>query len=190
MSGVRHARQALALDDERRTFHPNVWHRDPRPGAAASDDALETLEQVWFAGAHSNVGGGYPKDGLAYVTLDWMMGELEHLYRGDIALLGGARRQVREAANSFDRLYDPRKGPAALYRYSPRRPVWFHEGVDDIYDRFFKTPAAEPPSDGIAIHASVWDRVERGSQAYAPLFLPTTARVVHTKGPGSAPDAL
>ncbi len=85
LSGVEHARHAISLDDERRTFHPNVWHL---PGgklpktvnvqnqAPTAPTKPANIRQVWFAGAHSNVGGGYPKDHLAYVTLDWMIGEL------------------------------------------------------------------------------------------------------------------
>jgi hypothetical protein len=30
------------------------------------------VEQVWFAGAHSNVGGGYERTGLSGYALDWM----------------------------------------------------------------------------------------------------------------------
>ena len=33
------------------------------------------LRQVWFAGAHSDVGGGYPDDGLSLVPLCWMIDE-------------------------------------------------------------------------------------------------------------------
>ena len=29
------------------------------------------MEQVWFAGVHSNIGGGYPKQGMSLVPLDW-----------------------------------------------------------------------------------------------------------------------
>ena len=38
---VKYGYQALAIDDERRSFHPNVW--EPREG----------IEQIWFAGVHS-----------------------------------------------------------------------------------------------------------------------------------------
>ena len=38
---------------------------------------IHRVEQVWFTGVHSNVGGGYPKQGLSLVTLDWMMERAE-----------------------------------------------------------------------------------------------------------------
>ena len=72
------------------------------------------MEQVWFAGAHSNVGGGYRQAGLSDLALIWMiarLGELTRLefdndyiqthfwpcaacslYRSNRGLLGGFRR--------------------------------------------------------------------------------------------------
>jgi uncharacterized protein (DUF2235 family) len=55
---VECAYHALSLDDERRTFHPVLWDESD-----AGDRAR--LQQVWFPGVHANIGGGYPKDGLA-----------------------------------------------------------------------------------------------------------------------------
>ena len=64
---VQAARQALALDDQRDTFHPLIWNE--------TDEGTGRIQQVWFAGMHSDVGGGYPDDALAYVSLEWMMKE-------------------------------------------------------------------------------------------------------------------
>ena len=33
------------------------------------------LEQVWFPGVHSDVGGGYPASGLADAAFLWMVGK-------------------------------------------------------------------------------------------------------------------
>ncbi len=65
---VLHARQALAVDEARYDFRPEVWT------AGASH---QTLEQRWFAGVHSNVGGGYVDDGLANLAFRWILGEAE-----------------------------------------------------------------------------------------------------------------
>lgn len=62
---VDHARQALAIDEKRYDFLPEVWQSPSFDG--------QTLEQQWFAGVHSNVGGGYANDGLANITLHWMV---------------------------------------------------------------------------------------------------------------------
>jgi uncharacterized protein (DUF2235 family) len=63
-SKVERAYQALAIDERRRPFVPSLWHRK------RGDDNV--LEQVWFAGVHSDVGGGYPDCALADVALWWM----------------------------------------------------------------------------------------------------------------------
>ena len=63
-SWVDAAFQALAIDEERSSFGPALWTSDPR--------ADQHVEQVWFAGVHSDVGGGYPDPALAEIALLWM----------------------------------------------------------------------------------------------------------------------
>ncbi|MGN6160613.1 MAG: DUF2235 domain-containing protein [Marmoricola sp.] len=65
------ARQALAIDETRMKFEPTFWE--------APDDTAPTedprVKQVWFEGAHSDVGGGYPETGLSDTALLWMARE-------------------------------------------------------------------------------------------------------------------
>lgn len=63
-SCVARARQALAVDEHRFDFRPEVWR-----GALSG----QKVEQRWFAGVHSNVGGGYVHDGLANITFRWIL---------------------------------------------------------------------------------------------------------------------
>ena len=59
---------ALALDEQRRAFEPTFWTRTVNNSEAAKAGAgrpIDQVEQRWFAGAHANVGGGYPSDILA-----------------------------------------------------------------------------------------------------------------------------
>src|ERR1700682_1961876 len=68
---IKKARHALAIDDERATFHPVLWDEtgsNAQPSGASRITKDEQLLQVWFAGVHSNVGGGYPDDSLANVS--------------------------------------------------------------------------------------------------------------------------
>ena len=88
---VRHACHALSIDDERMSFRPVLWdERELEDGRVegASDgleeegndsdgDPRQVIEQVWFAGVHSDVGGGYPRNELARVTFDWMIAKVE-----------------------------------------------------------------------------------------------------------------
>jgi len=67
---VLKAYQAVAIDERRKEFPPTLWTSQPAPG--------QTLEQIWFTGAHSDVGGGYGPDpgtqtALSDITLSWMM---------------------------------------------------------------------------------------------------------------------
>ena len=58
------ARQALAIDERRTDFRPEIW-RDAQAG--------QSLEQRWFPGVHTSIGGGYADDGLANGALRWMI---------------------------------------------------------------------------------------------------------------------
>jgi uncharacterized protein (DUF2235 family) len=60
---VRSAYHALAIDEHRADFKPCAW----------DGPNSEDRQQVWFAGAHSDVGGGYPDAGLSDCALAWMM---------------------------------------------------------------------------------------------------------------------
>ena len=60
---VTHAYHALALDEERRAFLPELWKPAP----------FQRSHQVWFSGVHTDVGGGYLENGLSEVTLSWML---------------------------------------------------------------------------------------------------------------------
>jgi uncharacterized protein (DUF2235 family) len=69
---VKHGYHALAIDEKRGQFPATLWEG---PLAAG-----QTVEQVWFTGAHSDVGGGEPSDGpgttaLSDITFSWMMGK-------------------------------------------------------------------------------------------------------------------
>lgn len=141
---IRSAFQALALDDERRIFHPKVWDR-PK---ASGERPKQIVQQVWFAGAHANVGGGYPKDSLSLIPLLWMMYRAHD--RG-LRFLESKWVTFREAADPHGRLYDSRAGFAAFYQYA-RRNVHCRE---------------QDP----AVHSSVFERVERGTDQYAPKAL-------------------
>ncbi|KAI4251938.1 MAG: hypothetical protein LQ352_004565 [Teloschistes flavicans] len=67
---IENAYQALALDENRTAFAPAVWEKPV--------DNMTNLRQVWFPGVHSNVGGGsYEDQGMANISLAWMMSQLE-----------------------------------------------------------------------------------------------------------------
>src|SRR5262249_2882504 len=72
-SSIIHIRHAMAIDERRACFAANPFF---------PPEALQAnCKQVWFAGVHADVGGGYPENDatLAKVSLAWMMREAEAL---------------------------------------------------------------------------------------------------------------
>jgi uncharacterized protein (DUF2235 family) len=66
---VAHAYHAVSIDERRAQFKPTLWtNADGTP--RANDNQVE---QVWFPGAHSDVGGGYQECELSDIALSWMM---------------------------------------------------------------------------------------------------------------------
>lgn len=162
---VDRACHALSLDDERPTFRPVLWNERPK-----DDDGVERavdekqLTQVWFAGVHANVGGGYPDDGLSQVTMQWMMDEAQ---RQGLWVYDEARRDVDNRANPHGKQYDSRTGVAAYYRYGPR-------SVDDLCsDADHGVKILKPK-----VHISAANRIKAWEVAYAPVSFPTDYVVV------------
>lgn len=61
---VENAFHAIAVDEHRENYSPTLWVPKAKPN--------QVLEQVWFIGAHSDVGGGYPERELADIALAWV----------------------------------------------------------------------------------------------------------------------
>lgn len=62
---VQHARHAVSIDENRIDFEPTLW----------SDKPGMDLQQVWFSGVHSDIGGGYEERGLSDCAAQWMIRE-------------------------------------------------------------------------------------------------------------------
>ena len=71
---VMHARHAVAIDELRASFAPTLWRDDKRKPLTIIGGE-QTVKQIWFPGAHSDVGGGYSEKGLSDGALQWMMDE-------------------------------------------------------------------------------------------------------------------
>jgi uncharacterized protein (DUF2235 family) len=77
---VKVFRHAIAIDEQRRMFRVNRWVEPQvfKPNPFGSETPQD-IKQVWFAGSHSDVGGGYPEEesGLAKFPLAWLIQEAE-----------------------------------------------------------------------------------------------------------------
>jgi uncharacterized protein (DUF2235 family) len=180
---VMRACHALSIDDERTTFRPVLWTELKKDGSNVNQPAEHTHEermsQVWFAGVHSNVGGGYPDDSLAQVSLIWI---LKEACRCGLTLKSipdaepDALRFVRSASDADGRLYDSRRGLASYYRYGPRNIPELCNCVDT------KRPDHSVRIVQPKIHCSVFEKIKRGAHPYAPIGLPSDYAVVTEDG--------
>ena len=133
---VANGYHALAIDEVRRDFAPCLWDGRAIDG--------QTIEQVWFAGVHADIGGWYDERGLSNVTLHWMLEKAGSL---------GLRLKQ-------DKLAEHAPNP--------------HDVAHESYDGFWKLRGREtrriPPR--ARIHASVFERMERSANQYHPANLP------------------
>ena len=182
---VKRARHALSLDDERNTFHPRLWNEEPQDGhpevgvpggnRATKHIDEERISQVWFAGVHSNVGGGYPDDSLSHVSLEWIMSEANKPRLDNGKLVPGIRFSqkswdaLRALGDENGPIYDSRHGLAGYYRYNPRR-------IEKL------TSTKEVTVKRCKVHQSVLRRIKIGQDGYAPFVLPPGFAVMGIDG--------
>jgi Uncharacterized alpha/beta hydrolase domain (DUF2235) len=143
--------QALSIDDARAEFEPRLWEDNPN------------VEQVWFSGVHCNVGGGYPKQGMSLVTLDWMM---QKASERNLRILTEDRNRYWEHGSIDDKLYDSRAGLGVFYRWKPR----------NMQRLFEEQKAGSQPK----VHLSVFERIAHGTDGYAPGTLAPDLQVAYT----------
>lgn len=157
---VQTARQAFAIDDERRTFFPIRWNENPAD-IEESGGLPPRLRQVWFAGSHSNVGGGYPDDRVSHLPLCWMIGEAA---RCGLTFKPNVVADYWDYASESGRVYDSRSGAGITYRYHPRSAEELMGGVKPLID------------------SSVIMRLKRGNDRYAPIAVPAKIEVLTPYG--------
>ena len=166
---IRHARHALAIDEKRKPFRPTLW-TDP-----VRED--QTLEQRWFPGVHSNIGGGYQRDGLANGALHWMADEatkvrldldreflkpyrkfwaheLRDSYRHVYRVMGAEPRPIGTAGNNSETL-----DPSVYYRWCNPDAVLERERETSPWrppelDQYFTSRGIDPVQQLASIRAS------------------------------------
>jgi len=105
---VPYGYQALAIDDQRRTFHPTLWSEENVPSG-------QTIEQLWFAGMHSDVGGGYPEHQLSDIALEWI---IEKAIACGMTFVPNWKSEI--AARYDGMMHNSRSGWKRLYRRKVR----------------------------------------------------------------------
>jgi uncharacterized protein (DUF2235 family) len=199
---VRVFRQAIALDERRRMFRLHPWaepqsFRHNRFSAKHNQEPQDS-KQVWFAGVHADIGGGYPESesGLSKFPLLWMIDEA--VSHG----LAVSQQAVNQLAWGIQRHGSPFTyvGPDVLREpHQSMTPVWRSLEWLPKSDRYkewaalrsfggYYLPNCEPRCvpEGAFIHESVTKRVEADG-TYRPINLPRSYQIVSMS---SGPPAL
>jgi hypothetical protein len=148
-STVQNAYHALSIDDRRKLFEPTLWEKSK--AVQVNDTHPQRLEQRWFAGVHSNVGGSYRDSGLSNKALQWLMDKAADLglcYREPPHYDADPEKHKDEIRNSY----------TWKYWFWPK--VWRKIDLDN-------------PLHNESIDNSVWERYNDPSRKYKPKNLET-----------------
>jgi uncharacterized protein (DUF2235 family) len=156
---VDYAYHALALDEFREDFAPTLWTKTKAQNRA--------VEQRWFAGAHSDVGGGREGGRLYALALNWMQ------ERAQAAGLAMKRVYEIESSDTRATIHDSFAtfmfGLYRLYKLNKRYVRTYGKTVDEVISETVRVRHAlglSPP--------------------YEPLVLIDVPNWAGTEGSGSA----
>jgi uncharacterized protein (DUF2235 family)/acyl carrier protein len=142
---VRFGYHAVSIDEKRKKFPVSLWDE-------TQIHPNQTIEQVWFAGVHSDVGGWYDERGLSDTSLRWMLMKAE-----------AAGLRLREGWETTVKLHPNAADEAA--QHESRRGMW----------KLWRKVQREIPDEAL-IHKSVHERM-RAIGRYKPP-LPDNHKVV------------
>lgn len=142
---VDNAFQALAVDERRKPFTPAIWEQQP-----GAQDVRQRLEQVWFTGVHSDVGGGYPESALSDVALSWMSNRAREcglavdFDAAGIAVRPDGAAPVHRSMTVYYRVFGRLVRPMPLPRTDAAgRPLVTREKVIDLAARRATSPETD-----------------------------------------------
>ena len=190
---IQVGRHAVSIDERRAFYRDNLWGpnvgiRHPEwPDELRRQNIRQDIVQVWFPGAHSDIGGSYAQKETAPAneSLRWMIGELQtqgaELCQERIDMVLGTRSEQYSA----DQIYTP--APKAdhclhdeLKGFSLKSAGWwllqcFPQQYYDKEDSKiqWRTPYGTPRHlpDGAIVHHSAWRRLRQtvlGQEMYRP----------------------
>lgn len=174
---IQTGRQCVSIDERRASFRQNLWRPDP----AVPQDIL----QVWFAGVHGDVGGGYAEaeSGLSKITLQWMIDQSRPkgllLDEAKVLAMLGVTDPTECKPDFMGTIHNSLTGAWWILEFVPRRhmdqtltpPQWR-----------WKIPMASPryiAPDSI-VHESVYKRMAADPK-YRPVNLPPAPRAAQTQ---------
>ncbi|MBQ4831874.1 DUF2235 domain-containing protein [Pseudoalteromonas sp. MMG010] len=146
---IKVARHAMALDEKRSSFCVTRWQGD----VSHSD-----VKEQWFAGVHSDVGGGYSDCSLSDIALKWMLQEAQ---AHGLVFRDNVFAQLKPDAAGV--LHNSYKGIFAKFRSRPRNvecvtPQNSEHFHPSVFERQIISPISHPkywPTKKLAVGESV-----------------------------------
>jgi uncharacterized protein (DUF2235 family) len=185
-------RQAISIDERRAMFRLKKWDDPQTFKLNRFNDAhakAQDIKQVWFAGVHSDIGGGYPEieSGLSKYPLLWMIDEaikagLNVNPRTVNQLAWGIQRKSSPfsyvAPDTEAKLHTSLHGAWWALEFVPKAAKYKEWPARQTHFGFY-IPDAEPRliPEGAAIHESVTKRMD-AFKTYRPVNLPTKFETV------------
>ena len=204
---VKIFRQAIAIDERRCMFRLKRWDEGQtfmRNRFSLTNNAEpQDSKQVWFAGVHADIGGGYPEkeSGLSKYPLLWMIKEAE---KAGLAVIRSTVHQlawgVPRKGSPFSyvapdvkgELHDSMSRGWRLLEYVPKSDRYKEWPRRHSFGGFY-IPDAEPRliPDNAFIHDSVFQRMA-AIKDYQPVNLPLRYQAIEMPQPpepAAAPGA-
>lgn len=137
---VKHGYHALAIDERRAPFLPTIWENKKKRG--------QKIEQVWFSGVHTDIGGGYKDSGLSNIAFMWIKEKAEEyglafneryikevIHQNHAGILHNSMVGLYRLTRGVNRRIDQGKGtneavhPAVVHRYGTYKPPYKPENL-------------------------------------------------------------
>lgn len=148
-SNIKKAYHLVSVDENRDAFQPTLMNHDPR-----------RIQEIWFPGVHSDVGGGYDLRRLADITLEFMIDKARRL---GVTFDPDALDEIQPNPDGRGVLHRHPDRPGH-YRLSPRKLVVMKDGKPD-------------PRLAVKIHETVFRRTEvLGTTKYNPKNVKTAMK--------------
>jgi uncharacterized protein (DUF2235 family) len=176
-------RHAIAIDEKRRMFRFEPWNEPqafkPNPFLKRASPIEQDIKQVWFAGVHADIGGGYAESesGLSKYPLNWMIEEAKaHGLDISVAaqhhlILGKPRKASKQdyaRPNPEGTMHDSFTLGWRLLEWVPTRT--------EAKGWYLPRGEARTIPENARIHYSVFERMER-VRNYFPSNLPRARQV-------------
>ena len=160
LCNITRAAHAVSIDDDRaRVFTPILLTLDHLkkclPGDYNNDkektmDIAEIVEEVWFSGSHSDVGGGYLDTDISGVSLNWMIGQIQDVEK---SLLPVGTKVYQDP---LGKTHDPEKAMGIFYQKRQRDLPCY---AQKIYAQKMDVPPSADKQVKLKIHPSVFKRL-------------------------------